>query len=124
MTIEVTTRLTLKSCVSQLTELYNTTLRDIIIEQGREIMAIHLCDEQGERLPYYIFLHPSTDYNKGESTFELRVSVYFITNEESYPQGKQIFVARINKEAMSTKAIYQCALHIAGDFIKFNEKGI
>lgn len=123
MSLELTARLTLSSCVSQLTDFFVTDIMPTIVEIGYQRLIIRLCDGSGELYPYIIDLTPAladgtyyglesiqafvlvADGNDTDRPFNIRASFTF------------------ERSSMSVSGLYKCALHVCGDFIKFNEKG-
>lgn len=124
MTIELTARLTLSNCVSQLTDFYQTTILETIIEHGMQAITIMLCLPGGELLPYSIELIPTglrTEYFQPNCLF---VHVYNELLDNPDPKANRVFSLCITKQSMTVANLFKCALHCAGDFIKFNEKGL
>lgn len=124
MSLELTARLTLSSCVSQLTDFYTTNIMQTLLDNGHQEMHIKLVTPDGEVIPYKIVLEPikNNDYH-----FQVDGLVACVCYEEiiaGYSSWKPQFHARVTRNAMSTSNLYKCALHVCGDFIKFNEKGL
>lgn len=49
--------------------------------------------------------------------------VYFTTSIDGKLDTTPLFFANIVKGKMKVSTSFKCALHLCGDFIKFNEKG-
>lgn len=124
MTIELTARLTLSSCVSQLTDFYSTDMIDLFLDNGMLPVEIKLCDSNGELYPYVIGLDP---LGQKANSFQIDGLVFKVMKNiavNSDPYYEILFTGSIEKGSMVTKNLYKCALHVCGDFIKFNEKGL
>jgi hypothetical protein len=121
---ELTARLTLKSCVSQLTDFYTTNIQELFTDNGIEEISLTLCEPDGEVLPYRIYLNPDGASYQGHKFTSLSVIVYKITYLETVSTEQPIATFCFGKGKMKVSTIYKCALHCAGDLIKFSEKGI
>lgn len=123
MTIELTARLTLSSCVSQLTSFYDAVLVDALVENLGQVIHIRLVDMDGQLLPFTIVLSPEGFSRRAKNLIGLNVKV---KKEERYDGElgwSTPFHLNLQKDHMTTRDLYKCALHICGDFIKFSEKG-
>jgi len=121
--IELTSRLTLSSCVSQLTDFYTTDIQEELLEYGFQETRIKMCDKSGEVIPYIITLEPLVTVEDNRRIHYLDVNVFYAPNGETGAGLHRILQARIEFEGRTIRSTYQCALHLAGDTIKFNEKG-
>ena len=121
--IELTARLTLSSCVSQLTDFYQTDIMEKFLDYGIQPLGINLCTPDGEILPYRIEIDPLGLSPNSFNMQGLLYRVMLLTEYEGEPFQSIMFTGSIEKGNMMTKGLYKCALHCAGDYIKFNEKG-
>jgi hypothetical protein len=110
--------------VSQLTDFYQTDIMEKFLDYGIQRLVIKLCTTEGEVLPYRIELDPEGLSHNSFSVQVLRFMVLYDTSNELEPSYSIMFTGSIEKGNMLTKGLYKCALHCAGDYIKFNEKGL
>jgi hypothetical protein len=117
--IELTARLTLSSCVSQLTTFYTTEIAQVLVDNGLATIRINLVDENGELMPQFIELSPDTNGNAMDGRKKLSASVRIAANTQYRPNGLYLFTVAIAVGSISWSAAYKCALHVCGDFLKF-----
>lgn len=122
--IELTTRLTLSSCVSQLTDFYTSNMLEAIIEHGMDEITVYLCDNDGVQLPYKLHLKPEGSRLEFFEVTHLQAFVLIAEQVVGDIYWQPAYHTRIAKNAMKTSNLFKCALHVCGDYIKFNEKGI
>jgi len=109
--------------VSQLTDFYLTHIQEIFVEQGIQPLTIVTCDKQGEVLPFTIGIQPVSLTNDYSKYTHIAVDVIFSGVSGNKLSSRVIFHSELHRDGMTVRNIYQCALHVAGDFIKFYTKG-
>jgi len=110
--------------VSQLTDFFRTDITEEFVEYGIQPVSIVLCDRAGECLGYTISLNPVKDVIDNVEVMILHATVFrtYLFGEKLV--SNEVFSAEINRRQISIYNTFLCGLHICGDFIKFNEKGI
>jgi hypothetical protein len=124
MSLELTARLTLSSCVSQLTDFYTTNIQEVFTDEGIAELTIHMVDDNGEILPYMVVLTPIGAPSGSYKFTSLECILYRKTWFDGKPVLQALFTCSIGKGKMRVSTCYKCALHVCGDVIKFNEKGL
>jgi hypothetical protein len=123
MSLDLTARLTLSSCVSQLTNFYDTDISPLLLEEGFQEIDITLCDLSGEVYPFKIKLLPRLD-TQTRALKSLIACVRLVEDEIGLDcEPETIFMSDVTKKGMRIREVYQCAMHVCGDYIKFYTRG-
>jgi len=116
-------RLTLASCVSELTS-FSSIIAIDLLDKGFEPVHLELFEKNPDLpdIEFKIVITPGLVDSKGKPT-ELNVTCFERQWEHEEPFYNPMGTMAIARGNMAITQLYKCALHLAGDFIKFYRKG-
>lgn len=116
----LSTRLTVKEAVSQLTNFYKETLAQQFVDRNTQTVIINLSIDTGLAVlnDYSLILEPRFEDKVLEG---LRVQLFqnSYTDDHEPERVITLYSANLGIYSMTVSQLYKCALHLSGDYIKF-----